>query len=126
MAARRMEAAGRGGSITNVAPILGLGTKPGLARYCASKGVVLQVTRLMAIDLVQHGIRVNALAPGWFMTEINDAFFESPAGLDRIKRMPARRLVRIDELIGPAILLASAAGSFVNGSVVVDDGALRA
>ena len=121
-----MEAAGRGGSITNVAPILDLGTEPVLARYCASKGVVLQVTRAMAIDLVQHGIRVNALAPGWFMTEINDAFFESPAGLDRIKRMPALRLVRIDELIGPAILLASAAGSFVNGSVVVDDGALRA
>ena len=80
----------------------------------------------MAIDLMPHGIRVNALAPGWFKTELNDAFFESPAGLDRIARMPARRLGRIEELVGPVVLLASDAGSFMNGSVVVVDGALDA
>lgn len=125
-AARRMVAAGRNGSIINVASVLGLGVQPGLASYCASKGAVIQLTRAMAIDLLQHGIRVNALAPGWFKTELNDAFFESPAGLDRIKRMPARRLGRIDELIGPVILLASDAGSFINGSVMAVDGALNA
>ena len=125
-AGRRLVAAGRGGSIINVASVLGLGVQPGLASYCASKGAVIQLTRAMAIDLMQHNIRVNALAPGWFKTELNDEFFESPAGLDRIARMPARRLGRIEELIGPVVLLASEAGSFMNGSVVVVDGALDA
>ncbi len=125
-AARRMVAAKRPGSIINVASVLGLAVQPGLASYCASKGAVIQLTRSMAIDLMQHGIRVNALAPGWFKTELNDAFFESPAGLERIARMPARRLGTLDELVGPVILLASDAGSFMNGSVVVVDGALDA
>jgi len=124
--ARRLVAAGQGGSIINVASVLGLGVQPGLASYCASKGAVIQLTRAMAIDLTKHNIRVNALAPGWFKTELNDAFFESPAGLERIAQMPARRLGRIEELIGPVIMLASDAGSFVNGSVVVVDGALNA
>ncbi len=125
-AARRMVAAGCEGSIINVASVLGLGVQPGLASYCASKGAVIQLTRSMAIDLMAHGIRVNALAPGWFKTELNDAFFESPAGLEKVSRMPARRLGTIDELIGPVVLLASSAGSFMNGSVVVVDGALNA
>lgn len=125
-AARRMIAGGQGGSIINVASVLGLGVQPGLASYCSSKGAVIQLTRAMAIDLMQHNIRVNALAPGWFKTELNEGFFESEAGLDRIARMPARRLGKIEELIGPVVMLASDAGSFVNGSVIVVDGALDA
>ena len=124
--ARRMVSAGQGGSIINVASVLGLGVQPGLASYCASKGAVIQLTRAMAVDLTKHGIRVNALAPGWFKTELNQEFFDSPSGLERIGQMPARRLGRIEELIGPVILLASDAGSFMNGSVVVVDGALNA
>ena len=124
--ARRMVSAGQGGSIINVASVLGLGVQPGLASYCASKGAVIQLTRAMAVDLTKHGIRVNALAPGWFKTELNKEFFDSPAGLERIGQMPARRLGRIEELIGPVIMLASDAGSFMNGSVVVVDGALNA
>lgn len=125
-AARRMVAAKCGGSIINVASVLGLGVQPGLASYCASKGAVIQLTRAMAIDLTKHRIRVNAVAPGWFKTELNEAFFESAAGMDYVARMPARRLGQIEELVGPVILLASDAGSFMNGAVVVVDGALNA
>ena len=124
--ARRLVAASKGGSIINIASVLGLGVQPGLASYCASKGAVIQLTRSMAIDLTKHNIRVNALAPGWFKSEMNDDFFESPAGLESIARMPARRLGKIEELIGPVVILASDAGSFMNGSVVVVDGALNA
>jgi NAD(P)-dependent dehydrogenase (short-subunit alcohol dehydrogenase family) len=125
-AARRMVSAGREGSIINIASVLGLGAQPGLASYCASKGAVIQLTRSMALDLMKHGIRVNAVAPGWFKTELNDAYFESPAGQEYVQRMPARRLGQLEELVGPVILLASPAGSFMNGSVVVVDGALNA
>lgn len=125
-AARRLVAAGRKGSIINVASVLGLGVQPGLASYCASKGAVIQLTRSMAIDLIKHGIRVNALAPGWFKTELNEAHFETAAGLESIKRMPERRLGSLEELVGPVLLLASDAGSFMNGSIVVVDGALDA
>lgn len=124
--ARRLVSARQGGTIINVASVLGLGVQLGLASYCASKGAVIQLTRAMAIDLIKHDIRVNALAPGWFKTELNDAFFDSPSGLERIAQMPARRLGRIEELIGPVVMLASDAGSFVNGSVLTVDGALSA
>lgn len=124
--ARRLVAAGKPGAIINVASVLGLGAQPGLASYCASKGAVIQLTRAMALDLMRHGIRVNALAPGWFRTDLNAEFFDSDSGREYVARMPARRLGRIEELVGPAILLASQAGSFINGSVIVVDGALDA
>lgn len=125
VAAQRMVTAGRTGSIINIASVLGLGAQPGLASYCASKGAVIQLTRSMALDLIRHGIRVNAVAPGWFNTEMNQQFFDSQAGQDYVQRMPARRLGELKELIGPVLLLASDAGSFMNGSVVVVDGALN-
>lgn len=124
--ARRLVRAGKEGSIINVASVLGLGVQPGLASYCASKGAVLQLTRAMAIDLAKHNIRVNSLAPGWFRTELNEEFFDSPAGVERVRQMPARRLGKIEELVGPVIMLASSAGSFINGSTLVVDGALNA
>ena len=124
--ARRMVAAGCEGSIINMASVLGTRVQPGLASYCASKGAVIQLTRSMAIDLSRYGIRVNAVAPGWFGTELNEDFFASQAGRDYVERMPAQRLGKLEELVGPVVLLASHAGSFMNGSVLTVDGALGA
>ncbi|MEL6284763.1 MAG: SDR family oxidoreductase [Pseudomonadota bacterium] len=122
-AARRLVAAERPGSIINIASVLGLGGKTRNAAYCASKGAVVQLTRAMALDLGRHRIRVNAIAPGWFVTEINEAFLTSKAGAAYMNRTPAKRAGEIPELVGPAILLASDAGSFVNGVVLPVDGA---
>lgn len=124
--ARRMIGARIPGSIINVASVLGLGAQGGQTAYCSSKGATIQLTRAMSLDLMKHSIRVNALAPGWFRTELNEDFFASDAGADYVRRMPAKRLGSLEELVGPVILLASAAGSFVNGSVLVVDGALNA
>ncbi len=122
--ARRLVDAGQPGSIINISSVLGLGVQPGQSAYCASKGAVIQLTRSLAVDLMKHHIRVNAIAPGWFKTEINHDYFESPAGKDYVQRMPARRLGSLDELVGPIVMLASDAGSFINGVVLPVDGAI--
>lgn len=122
-AAHRMIAADIAGSITNIASILGLRGHKSSAAYCASKGAVVQATRAMALDLVRHGIRVNALAPGWFVTEMNEHFLTSDKGKAYLKATPARRAGKVDELVGPIILLASSAGSFINGAILPVDGA---
>jgi NAD(P)-dependent dehydrogenase (short-subunit alcohol dehydrogenase family) len=118
-----MAEAGIPGSIVNVASVLGLGAQAGLTSYCSSKGAVVQLTRSMALDLGRHNIRVNAIAPGWFVTEINDEFLNSESGEEFLQRTPARRAGKVEELVGPIIMLVSAAGSFVNGIVLPVDGA---
>lgn len=121
-AARRLVEARRPGSLVNVASVLGLGAAPGYAAYSASKGAVIQLTRTLALEFVRHGIRVNALAPGWFVTEMNEQFFASEAGRAYVERMPSRRTGRLEELLGPLLLLVSDAGSYVNGVVLPVDG----
>ena len=123
--ARRLVEAQRPGSIINIASVLAIMAQNGQATYCASKAAVAHLTNVMSLDLMRHKIRVNAIAPGWFLTEMNEDFFATQAGKDYISRMPARRLGNIDELIGPVILLASDAGSFINGTVLPVDGAIR-
>lgn len=122
-AARRLIAVKRGGAIINIASVLALGVGPGYAAYAASKAALAQLTRSMALEFIRYGIRVNALAPGWFVTEMNDAFFASDAGREYLKKIPAGRAGRLEELVGPALLLASEAGSFVNGVTLPVDGA---
>ncbi len=121
-AARRMIHHATGGSIVNVASILGLRVAGGVAPYAISKAGVVQMTKALALEWARHRIRVNALAPGYIETELNDAFFGSEAGKALIRRIPQRRLGEARELDGPLLLLASDAGSYMTGSIVAVDG----
>jgi NAD(P)-dependent dehydrogenase (short-subunit alcohol dehydrogenase family) len=121
-AARRMIDNKVKGSIVNIASILGLRVAGALAPYAVSKAGVIQMTKALALEWARYGIRVNALAPGYFATELNDDFFESESGKALIRRVPQRRLGELGELDGPLLLLISDAGSFMTGSVVVVDG----
>ena len=99
--ARQMIAHNLGGSIVNIASILGLRVAGAVAPYAISKAGVVQMTKALALEWARYGIRVNALAPGYFVTELNDSFFETDAGKALIKRIPQRRLGQVDELDGP-------------------------
>jgi NAD(P)-dependent dehydrogenase (short-subunit alcohol dehydrogenase family) len=121
-AARRMIANKVKGSIVNIASILGVRVAGAVAPYAISKAGVIQMTKALALEWARYGIRVNALAPGYFATELNDDFFESEHGKALVKRIPQRRLGQLSELDGPLLLLISNAGSFMTGSVVTVDG----
>ncbi len=121
-AARRMIQHGVGGSIINIASILGLRVAGGVAPYAISKAGVVQLTKALALEWARHKIRVNALAPGYIETDLNDAFFASEAGKALIRRIPQRRLGEARELDGALLLLASDAGSYMTGSVIAVDG----
>jgi NAD(P)-dependent dehydrogenase (short-subunit alcohol dehydrogenase family) len=121
-AARRMIANGAGGSIVNIASILGFGAIKSLSVYAASKAAVLSLTKSMALELARERIRVNAIAPGYFSTEINAGFLTSGAGRRLLSRVPMGRAGDLSELDGPLLLLASNAGAFMTGSVITVDG----
>ncbi len=120
--ARRLVAAQRGGSIVNIASIGGLRILQGVAGYTASKAGLVQLSKQMAVELARHGIRVNALCPGYVETPINAAFFASEAGQAVVRRVPQRRLGRPEDLTGALLLLASPAGAHMTGAVLVVDG----
>jgi NAD(P)-dependent dehydrogenase (short-subunit alcohol dehydrogenase family) len=121
-AARRMIHHRSGGSIVNIASILGVRVAGGVATYAISKAGTVQMTKALALEWARHRIRVNALAPGYIETELNDDFFVSDAGKALIRRIPQRRLGEVRELDGPLLLLASDAGSYMTGSIVAVDG----
>jgi len=121
-AARRWIAAGRPGRIVNVASALGIGVSAGTAAYNASKAAVIQLPRPQALEWARHGIAVNALCPGYFPTDLNAGFLETPAGRDMVARIPMGRVGHLEELSGPLLLLASPAGGFMTGSQLVVDG----
>lgn len=120
--ARRLRAEERGGAIVNIASITGLRVAGGVAPYCASKAALLQLTQAMALELAPHGIRVNALAPGYIATELNQAFLASAAGQRLQARIPQQRFGTPADLDGPLLLLAGDGGRFMNGSVLAVDG----
>jgi len=121
-AAKRMTADGGGGTIVNIASLLGLRTGTGTIAYGAAKAGLAHLTRTMAMELARNDIRVNALAPGYFETDMNRAFFESEPGQALVRRIPQRRLGQEGELDGPLLFLASDASRYVTGVVLSVDG----
>ncbi|WP_420825121.1 SDR family NAD(P)-dependent oxidoreductase [Pseudomonas laurylsulfativorans] len=122
-AAQRMAKEGKGGSLINIASILGERVGTGLSHYCAAKAGVLQLTKALALEFARYDIRVNAIAPGYFQTEMNDSYFNSEKGQAYIKSaVPMRKLGQLEQLNGPLLLLASAAGSFMTGATLAVDG----
>jgi NAD(P)-dependent dehydrogenase (short-subunit alcohol dehydrogenase family) len=113
----------RRGKVINVASVLGAVGLPNYAVYGASKGGVIALTRTLGVEWARHNVQVNAIAPGWFVTEMNETAFADPRINERLTRdIPARRTGRIEE-IGPlAVFLASAGSDFMTGQTVFLDG----
>lgn len=111
------------GSVVNVASILGHHVARGVAPYAASKAGVLHVTRAMALELARTNIRVNALCPGYFETEMNTDFFQTEKGKRSIaEEVPSGRLGEMHELDGALLLFCSDAGTFIQGASLDVDG----
>jgi NAD(P)-dependent dehydrogenase (short-subunit alcohol dehydrogenase family) len=126
-AARLMVASGvadRGeGRIINIASVAAQTNLPGLSAYCASKAAVAMMTRVMAREWARRGIAVNALGPGYVLTDINADWFESEGGAAQIKRFPRRRLMKDTDLDAAMLMLAGPAASAISGSlIIIDDG----
>ena len=111
-----------GGNIINIASILAERVGLNLASYASAKAALVQLTKSMALELARSNIRVNALAPGYILTEINQDFFDTEEGQEYISKIPMKRLGLESELDGALLLLASDASSFMTGSVITVDG----
>lgn len=121
-AARRMLAAGTGGAIVNIASVLGIGVDKGVAAYATAKAGVIQLTRALALELGFKGIRVNAIAPGWIVTELNRGYLGSDKGRALTRQIPLGRFGEERDLDGALLLLVSDAGRFITGATIVADG----
>jgi len=121
-AAKAMVAAGKGGSIINIASISGERVSKGILPYTVSKAGVIQLTKALALELAVHNIRVNAIAPGYILTDINRGQLEGDVGEQFKRGIPQRRFGEPDGLDGPLLLLASDASSYMTGSVIAVDG----
>lgn len=120
-AAHRLVDAKRPGAIVNIASILGERVAGGIAPYAISKAGVIQATKAMALELARYDIRVNALLPGYVMTELNRDFLTSEAGEKLRARIPSRRFCELEDLDGPLLLLASEAGRGMTGAYLAVD-----
>jgi NAD(P)-dependent dehydrogenase (short-subunit alcohol dehydrogenase family) len=120
--ARVMRATNRGGSLINIASILGIRQAGHLGPYAVSKAGLLQLTKVMALELARYDIRVNAIAPGYIETEMNREFWSTSAGAALLKRIPQRRLGKPEDLDGALLLLASESSRFMTGATLAVDG----
>lgn len=121
-AARRLLAARKQGAIVNIASVLGLAVSKGAVAYAAAKAGVVQVTKALAVELAFKGVRVNAIAPGWFVTEMNDDYLSGEAGTALKREIPMGRFGNPGDLDGALLLLASDAGAYITGATIVVDG----
>jgi len=126
-AAKRMLASGvaeRGeGRIVNIASVAAQTNLPGLSAYCASKAAVAMMTRVMAREWARRGIAVNALGPGYILSDINAHWFKTEGGAAQLKRFPRRRLMQAADLDAAMLMLAGPAAAAMTGQlIIVDDG----
>lgn len=121
-AARIWREDAKGGSLVNIASVLGLRQASGVSPYAISKAGVVQMTKVLALEWSRYGIRVNALAPGYIDTPMTNEFFATDRGKSMINRIPMRRIGRLEDLDGPFLLLASAASAYMTGAVIPVDG----
>ena len=125
LCAQHMETQETGGAIVNVASIHGfVGSSPNnQPGYTAAKGGLINLTRELALEWARHGIRVNAIAPGYISTELTDEMIAGESGRKWIERnTPMRRPGEVNELDGAMLLLASDAGSYITGETIAIDG----
>jgi NAD(P)-dependent dehydrogenase (short-subunit alcohol dehydrogenase family) len=120
-AAKRMLAAGQKGAIVNIASVLGFGVSKGTIAYSTAKAGVIQMTKALGLELAFKGVRVNAIAPGWFVTEINRDYLEG-AGKSLTRDIPVGRFGQHGDLDGALLLLVSDAGGYIAGATLVVDG----
>jgi NAD(P)-dependent dehydrogenase (short-subunit alcohol dehydrogenase family) len=113
----------RAGKVINLASVLAAAGLPGYTMYAATKGGIISFTRALGVEWARHNVQVNAIAPGWFVTEMNEAAFADPKIHERLTRdIPARRTGRLEE-IGPlAVYLASSGSDFMTGQTIFLDG----
>ena len=125
---RRMLSDGRGGSIINLSSVAGLNGMRGMpVAYQATKGAVTTLTKSLAANWADRGVRVNAIAPGWFPSEMTGAWVKKGMFLDHISaNSPMGRIGKPEELAGALLLLASNASSFINGEIISVDGGVNA
>jgi 2-deoxy-D-gluconate 3-dehydrogenase len=121
-AARAMAMRGEGGTIVNVASVLALRVAKQVPAYVAAKAALVRLTEALALEWSAHGIRVNALAPGYIVTDLNAAFLQSPAGAAMARRIPQRRFGTPADLDGALLLLAGPEGRYITGTTLVVDG----
>ncbi len=121
-AARRMLAAKKAGAIVNIASILGLSAAKGVVAYATAKAGVIQLTKSLAVELGFKGVRVNAIAPGFIPTEMNQGYLLSDLGKGMIRDIPIGRFGEPRDLDGALLLLASDAGRYMTGATLVVDG----
>jgi len=121
-AARRMLAAGKQGAIVNIASVLGFGVSKGTVAYSVAKAGVIQLTKALGLELAFKGVRVNAIAPGWIVTELNRDYLLSEQGTAIKREIPVGRFGEERDLDGALLLLVSDAGRFIAGTTIVVDG----
>ena len=115
-----------GGVIVNIASVLGHRPLPQTGIYAASKAAVIQMTRSAALELARDNIRVNALAPGYIMTDLNREFLQSEEGARLVKKVPMRRFATIEELSAALIFLLDPQNSYMTGETLTIDGGMAA